>query len=173
MFITKQYWNNNSGFVIGTLLLYIFLFGAIVTAITLSGRSYTQSIGIDLCVSKVVAQANLIRTKVSKCVIDYPSGNNGTGFHLPYPGASSLVNASTLTCPGSSANLWTSGDAILLPATPIGFDAWGYINDATSVRISIQSSDISYGTCMSKALGKFGADEATLVGDTLTIQIVK
>jgi len=179
MCITKPFMssniNSNKGFaVVSLVLMVIALMAVIAGAIAISSRSYNAAVAINNTVTQLVAQANLIRQKVTQCVIEYSEGDNGTGFHKTYP-AGTNVDVSTLTCPGAPAgsnNLWTGSDSVFLPNPPVGFNAWKYTNDATSVRISIQTTNVSgYGTAMSKAAAKFSSSEASVSGDTLTVTI--
>lgn len=56
-----------------------------------SSSTYTNS-----CVTQIVAQAQLIRQKISRRAVEYPSGNNGSAYHIQYPAGIAVV-ASTLT----------------------------------------------------------------------------
>ena len=88
-------------------------------------------------VSTLVAQASLIRSRILQCGIEFPEGDNGTAFRLPYPAEPNPSPAvSLLTCPGSGESLWNSADAVSMPTEVSGFAAWSYSNDAVGLSIS-------------------------------------
>ena len=175
MSITK-FCVNNKGFAIGVILLCVALIAILAAGFAISSRGLPANIYTGACVSELVSQANLIRTKIGKCGVDYPEGDNGTSFHKTYPAGATETEVSALTCPGASAEsngLWTGIDGTFLPKTPTGFNSWKYFNDATSARIIIQTTSASsYGTCMEKTAAKFSNSEASVSGDTLTFTII-
>jgi hypothetical protein len=94
----------------------------------------------------VLAQANLIRSKIIACTINFPAGNNGLGFRLPYPAPPGSGLVSDLDCPGAptgAQGLWRGDDTIFMPPPPRGMSAWTFAHDATSIRISITATDLS------------------------------
>jgi hypothetical protein len=163
---------NSKGFVaIGLLVLIIALMALIGIAIAKGSNMFNKATAINNTITQLVAQANLIRQKIVQCATEYPEGDNGTSYHKPYPSGSGVL-VSTLTCPGAPAggnNLWSGIDGVFLPQTPTGFNSWVYTNDATSVRISIQTTNTAaYSTAMQQAAAKFTSSEASVSGNTLT-----
>lgn len=165
--------SRQNGVAVAPLLVVIALFGVISMSIALTNRSVSQGVYESMCVTELVSQINLIRTKITKCTVEYPEGDNGTANNKPFPsGTNALV--SNLVCPGNALNLWSGSDAIFLPRPPKGFNDWRYTNDATGVRISIQTTNGSiYGSCMSKASNRFNSSEVELSSNTLTVYVKK
>ena len=115
----------------------------------------------------------LIQTKIRYCPLAFPGGNNGTGFAPQYPGAAVAVLVSTLVCPGRSAYpLFSGGDGVFLPVTPTGFDGWWYVNDATGVRIYLNSDGTPpRNSVLSNVATRFTSTAAGYSGTTLTLWI--
>jgi hypothetical protein len=88
----------------------------------------------------LIRQYQQIRSRILSCGIAYPGGINGTGFRVQYPGTPASGNLADALCPGhpDKDNLWTGRGGMLLPAPPAAFSQWKYINDATSMRLTIQ-----------------------------------
>lgn len=117
--------------------------------------------------SQIVAQAQLIRAMVIKCVTDYPSGDNGTAIHKAYPlGTAVLVTA--ITCPGSGTVatidasdelIFSGNDGVFMPVQIQDFGAWTYTNDAAGVRIYVDAVDARWNASIAGAVAKF--NEAT------------
>lgn len=139
--------------------------------LTLARNSLNGSaISTNNTTSMLVSQAQLIIGKLGGCMIAYPTGNNGTGFHVAYPGGSGVA-VSSLTCPGSAVSLWSGTDGVFMPTIPSGFNAWQYTNDGISVRLAITTtSAASYGTAMANAATKLGG-QASYVSPTLTVTV--
>lgn len=146
----------------------------------------------------LVSQASLIRSVISKCaLVDYPAGDNGSGLHLAYPyygtapntGKAATGAISGLYCSGSGsdntsdatdANLWSGLGGVFLPATPVGFNAWQYVNDVTSVRVTIQATNATSILAITDAWNSIGVSGSggaasrattTLANDTLVVTI--
>ena len=167
---------NNKGFAVGYLILAIFLTALIIEAGIKASSILSTSKFTENKVAELTAQANLIRQKITQCVVEYPEGDNGTSFFKPYP-AGTNVEVSTLECPGAPAgakNLWTGKDGVFLPIPPKGFNSWRYTNDSNGVRISIQTTNVNaYGQIMQKVASKFSSSEATYNSGVLTFYVVK
>lgn len=121
----------------------ILIIVAIATAVSflILRQGETNNLLNNMTISNtVVAQASLIRSSVLACPLEYPSGNNGTGFNVSYPKAITPVNAVDLVCPGASANLWTLNDGASSPVAPNGFGQWTYINNSSGIKISLVAS---------------------------------
>lgn len=172
----RQLLKNNNGFAIGTILIVVVLIGLIAGGLALAGKHVAENVHIDQAATQLVAQANLIRQKITHCVVEYPEGDNGTGTSVQYPSGNN-IEVSTLTCPGApvgSNNLWTGVDGTFLPPQPTGFTSWKYTNDAGGVKIVIQTSIANtYAPAMNKALAKFNTNEALVSGDVFTVFVKK
>ncbi|MBZ0158351.1 MAG: hypothetical protein K8I29_19310 [Alphaproteobacteria bacterium] len=161
------------GFVHTHLLAAVLLSATLAAVLARSGRVDATFFTKSGIVSQIVAQANMIRQKVVACSTLYPSGNNGTGNHISYPGGNDVA-VSTLTCPGSGQNLWTGVDGQTLPKAPNGFSDWKYINDTTSVRIYLRATSLPASqSAMQKAFGYFNQTlpEASLLGNDFVLTI--
>lgn len=173
---------HQGGFALVYVLAAIFLMGVLSAGMALAFRSNGQASGQQALAAQLVAQANLVRQKISQCAVEFPAGDNGTGFHPSYPATPVSGLVSDLACPGAPVganNLWTGTDGTFLPRPPTGFTAWTYVNDATSVRIQIQTNNpVGWSAAMSQALTRFSPSEATrvttsLTHDTLQITVVQ
>ena len=110
-------------------------------------------------VSTLVAQASLIRSRILQCGIEYPEGDNGTGFRPPYPAEPNpSPSVSLLTCPGSGQSLWDSADAVSMPTQVSGFSSWSYSNDAVGMSISTTAPASDYSGVANKVAAQLGAD---------------
>jgi len=121
------------------------------------------------------AAGGLIQTKVRYCPLAFPIGDNGTGFSIQYPGATSAVLVSTLRCPGRSAyQLFNGGDGVFLPSTPNGFSGWWYVNDASGVRIYLTSDGSSArNAVLANVAARYSSSAANFASNTLTIWVKK
>jgi hypothetical protein len=114
---------------------------AVLLSISIAGTTSTASMFSSNNITHVVTgQASIIRARLLQCSTDYPTGNNGTGFRISFPAAVTEVNVSALNCPGNSLGLWNWSDGVSAPPSISGFGSWRYINDASSLRISITSN---------------------------------
>lgn len=168
-----RYLRDVKGLAMAYIMSILVLLIALTATITRINKSNAQFYFTKSASTNLVAQANIIRERVLACAIMYPNGDNGTGFHIAYPGGTGVA-VSTLTCPGSSVNLWTGIDGAMSLPPITGFGVWTYANDATSVRISITTtSSAGYGAAMTQALARFNtsANEASIAGSTFTVVI--
>ncbi len=121
--------------------------------------------------AQVAAQANLIVHRISKCVTDYPNGDNGSPTYKTYP-ADTAPAVSALICPGSGQNLWSGVDGVFYPAPITGFGAWVY-SKAGPVTIAIASTDPAANVvAIASAATKLGP-AATATASSLTVKIVQ
>lgn len=165
--------SRQSGISLLSILLFsIALFAASVFVVFGSGTNAVTRIE-QYKTAVLLAQSQLIATRVSKCAADYPAGDNQTGFHVSYP-AGSHVAVATLVCPGSLQNLWRGVDGVYLPRAPEGFNDWRYSNDSNSVRIEILAKHATdYARLIAAAAAKIGPSADTFTSDTLTVKIVE
>jgi hypothetical protein len=138
--------DSTAGIAIGPILFVLAMLGILATVFASGGSSSLGSAGItDRITADVVGQANLIRSKMSECQMQYLV--NGTNFASapcasdPYPCSDqtdgTLVSA--LTCPndpltggGAEQGLWTGLRPASLPVASQGMNAWMYINAGES-----------------------------------------
>jgi hypothetical protein len=123
----------------------------------------------------VVEQVELIRAKLIMCASNYPAGNNGLGYRLPYPAAPASGLVSDLQCPGAPAGwqtFWNGTDGVFAPKPLQGMSAWSYVHDATGIRvaISVQHSTSSLQAGLRSAALALGS-QASVAGSTLTVTL--
>jgi type II secretory pathway pseudopilin PulG len=168
--------HRQSGFSVLTLLLLIATLVAGLAFVLIGTGPNIQSQLSAQSTAQLVAQAQLILHRISKCATDYPNGNNGSGLHPAYPldaNPGSLA-VSALVCPGSGQNLWSGVDSVYAPAPISGFAAWTYTNASPAV-IAIQTPQPgSYAAAITSTAAKIGAAASTnIAGDTLTIKVIE
>ena len=123
---------------------------------------------------QMVAQRDLIANMLLLCRAVYPDGNNGTGFHPSYPATPGGGLVTSLICPKPATSIWSGDASAMAPRALIGFSSWSYVNDATSIRIYLTTTEAGstfYRNLMDAVIAKIGA-QAVRSGDTLTITLV-
>jgi len=132
---------DNAGIAIGPILFILALLGILASVMSAGSGGSLGSAGItDRVKSDIVSQANLIRTKINECQMQYLiNGTNNSSAPCagdPYP-CSDQTNGtavSALTCPndpldsGNERSLWTGLRVASLPPPTSGFGAWTYFN---------------------------------------------
>lgn len=132
----------SAGIAIGPILFVLAMLGVLATVFaTGSGGSLGSASIADRITTDIVGQANLIRSKISECHMQYLVNGDitpgGGCSNDPYPCSDqtdgSLV--SSLTCPndpltggGAEQSLWMGLRASSLPPPTKGFGEWMYIN---------------------------------------------
>ena len=127
------------------------------------------------------AQFAQITNTLLLCGIQYPVGNNGSGFHVVYPAVPVSGLARDLTCPGdvsSAATIWLSGHlGQQLPGIPVGIQDWRYTNTAANISISATvatAGDPTARSILKRAALRAGGDASISVDlDTLTIILIR
>ena len=162
------------GFAAATLLFAIALFVLVGAATTTISRNNTKAKMFHEIKDQMLSQTELTLSMLLLCRTLYPNGDNGTGFHPSYPGASTSVLLDSVVCPGQGSSLWSGDSRAIAPRPLPGFTAFTYINDATSVRIETTATnpDQYYTELMNAVKAKFG-DQATVAGNKLTIVLVQ
>lgn len=120
-------------------LLYGITLIAIVSAAYAHLRnSEDQSQYIEESVNTLLAQVEVLKTKLFLCASIYPDGDNGIDSELhAYPAPSTSGNrdqVSNVTCPGAPAGangLAFMGDGLPMPVPPPDFKPWEYEHKAT------------------------------------------
>lgn len=155
----------------GNVLFYVFiavaLLGALTYAFTKDSReSYSAQVAVKLA-EELFVQANMIRSAVVECTIEYPAGGgdldlNGViepadNANNPFPinpsnantpnapaglAAAANDNVRNLTCvgaPAARANMFqgAKNQGRFLPPAPSGFGEWTYVNDNTGVYVTL------------------------------------
>lgn len=137
----------SSGIAIGPILFVIALLGILASVFASGGTDSLGSASVtDRVAADLVGQANLIRSKIIECHMQYEV--NGTNYASPsgdcpgdpYP-CSDPANGtpvSDLTCPndpldgGNERSLWSGLRIASYPPPTKGFAEWYYINDGSS-----------------------------------------
>lgn len=143
----------------------------LLSATLLRGGDALQAFSSGNFVASLNGQAALIRSRVLACAIDYPAGDNGSGFQPRYPAAPTATAVSTLLCPGSGRNLWNGDDGVNLPPALSGVAPWSYVNDATSIRIAVTAGNGERAALLVDAAAQLGP-QAVVAGNTLTWTLV-
>jgi hypothetical protein len=166
--------------IITVLLIVVTLAGGMAYLLVATGPN-VQNHRNTQTTTQLIAQAQLIAHRITKCATDYSEANNGSTVHKAYPlGTDAAVTS--LTCPTvANPNLWSGVDGVF-PPTPIdGFGAWKYtkainLGDPTFIEIT-SSQPSAHSAAMSAAATKMGAAASvqtkTVVGDTLRLVIIQ
>jgi type II secretory pathway pseudopilin PulG len=168
--------SRQSGFSIVTLLfLAVALLAGLAFILIGSGPNVQGQMNAQKT-AQLVAQAQLIVHRISKCATDYPNGDNlmVTGLHKAYPADAnpgSLAVAS-LVCPGNSQNLWSGVDGVYPPASIADFGAWTYTNVSPAIIAITTSQPGAYSPSILSAAGKIGP-AASATADTLTVKVIE
>ncbi len=165
--------------ILAILLVVVTLAGGMAYLLVTSG-SNVQAHRNTQVTAQLVAQAQLIAHRVTKCATDYPENNDGSSIHAAYP-AGNATPVTSLICPTPNMNLWSGVDGVF-PPTPIdGFGAWTYTkaaNPGEETYIEITSSQPSvHAAALSASAAKMGVAASvqtkSVVGDTLKLVIIK
>jgi hypothetical protein len=135
-----------AGIAIGPILFVLALLGILASVISSGsgGSSLGTAANMDRVAADIVSQANLIRSKILECQMQYLV-NGRTYASAPcandaYP-CSDQTNGtlvSALTCPndplvsGNEQSLWTGLRVSMLPPPTKGFNDWRYMNAGES-----------------------------------------
>jgi len=167
------------GFSVLTLLLVVCALAAGLAFVLIGSGSSVQGQLAAQRAAQLVAQAQLITHRITKCATDYPSGDNGSGLHKAYPldANPGALAVDQLLCPGNSQNLWSGTDGVYAPAPLPGFSSWSYTNGPHAF-ISIQTlQPDSYCAAIVTAAGRLGIaatiDSTSSSNDTLTIKVIE
>lgn len=167
---------NQKGVAIAYMLTAIALLGLIsfaLSRLTTSSKQLEASFETRLA---LIGQYQMIRSRILSCGIAYPAGDNGTGSRVRYPATPLSERVLDLECPGKPGanNLWNGSGGVRLSAPPPAFSEWGYVNDATSMRLSIEpmtTGDTSSLSILSGVAIRVG-DNASMVGNALVITLM-
>ena len=137
---------SDAGIAIGPILFILGVLGVLASVLSAGmGGGFGSAGTADRVSADVTGQANLIRSKVNECYMQYiVNGTNfatGTCASDPYP-CSDQTNGSLvtdLTCPndpltggGAEQSLWTGPRVASLPQATKGFANWKYMNAGES-----------------------------------------
>lgn len=173
--MNDQRFSASQGIAIGPILFIIALLAVLATAMSAGTGGFQISGMVDRISADIGAQANMIRTTINQCNLQYQlalSSGSVDPLGTDPPGGfptSSTVNGtpvSDLKCdPMGGASLW---GAVLLPPPTKGFNAWKYINNGsvngrciwTTPSTSNPSSDQGVIGGLTRAASKFNAGAA-------------
>lgn len=156
------------------MILTLVIIISLISFVALRGTDSNNLLANSSINNNIVAQASLIRSRILACAIEYPNGNNGTAYRTQYPAATSAINAANMTCPGANnANVWTLLDGLDYPKDVDGFGNWQYINDGTSLRIFIVTTNTTRNILLPTIAGSLGNQSFVSNSNTLTWTLVK
>jgi hypothetical protein len=178
--------HRQSGFSVLTFLMLAAALLAGLTFVFIGGGPNVQGQLNAQKTAQLVAQAQLIVHRVTKCATDYPTGDNGTSHHKPYPKDGNTGTPDTptalavpsLICPGNNQNLWSGVDGVYAPTPIADFGAWTYTNTNPAVIAITTDKPDSFNTAILQAVSKMGAAVASattssVAGDTLTVKVIE
>lgn len=154
----------------------------VVAVVLLAGLSYVL-IGTGPSVpwqlntqraAQLVAQAQLIVHRITKCAVDYPNGDNGMAVHKAYPADSNpgALAVSALVCPGNGQNLWSGVDGVYAPAPIAQLGEWTYTNVSPAI-IRITANDPNaLAAALARAAAQIGP-AASATANTLTVKVIE
>jgi len=163
-----------AGFSILTLLLLaIAVVGGLVFTFIGTGPNVAGQMGAQRA-AQLVAQAQLIVHRITKCAADYPNGDNGTALHKAYPSDANPgpLAVASLICPGNNQNLWSGSDGVYPPTAPTSFGAWSYTNAVPAIITITTTQPAAYSVSIAAAAARIGL-AASATADTLTVKIVE
>jgi hypothetical protein len=130
-----------AGIALGPILFMLALLGVIAAVMSASGGGGFNVAGTaDRVNADVSNQANLIRSKINECYMQYVTNgvNNSAapcaGDAYPCSDQTNGSLVSSLTCPGdplisgAQQSIWTGLRVTLLPQPSTGFTPWFYMN---------------------------------------------
>jgi len=129
-----------AGIAIGPILFVIALLGVLAVVASAGMTSFGVAQSADRIKSDITTQANLIRSKINECYMQYiTNGVNNSeapcaGDPYPCSDQDNGTMVSALTCPGdplvggSQQNIWTGARNAQLPVPTAGFNPWYYMN---------------------------------------------
>lgn len=155
------------------MLLLVILVAGLALFLLRSGPN-VASLSANQRANELLAQAQLITHRITKCATDYPLGNNGQGLHLPYPADANpgALAVSSLVCPGSGQNLWSGVDGVYLPPAIAEFNGWMYTN-ASPATVSITAVHATaHASTLATVAARIGA-AASSTANTLTVKVIQ
>ena len=165
--MNDQRFSRDAGIAIGPILFIIALLAVLATAMSSGSGNFQTSGVIDRISADVGSQANMIRTTINQCNLQYQlalsAGSVDIGSTDGYPasdGTNGTAVADLLCDPMGTSSLW---GAILFPPPTKGFNGWKYINKGaangrciwTSPSTSNPVSDSGIVGGLSRAAAKF------------------
>ncbi len=140
-----QRFSSTSGIAIGPILFVIALLGILATVATSNMGSFGTVSMADRIAADVGSQANLIRSKINECYMQYLANgvNNSAapcaGDAYPCSDQTTGTLVTALTCPGdpldgggNQPNIWTGPRTSNLAPPTAGFAPWYYMNAGAS-----------------------------------------
>jgi type II secretory pathway pseudopilin PulG len=169
--------SRQSGFsLLSLLMVAAVLLAGLSFALIGSGSSVSGQLSTQRA-SQLVAQAQFIVHRITKCAADYPNGDNGMAIHKAYPADTTTSPAlgpplpiKYLVCPGNNQNLWSGVDGVYAPAPLAQFGEWTYTN-ANPAIVSITGTAPN-SAALERAATQIGP-AASATADTLTVKVIE
>lgn len=143
-----------AGVAVGVILFVLAMLAVVATAYTASGNFTGSTITPERIGRELRAQADLIRTKINECYMNFKDIDHSGVSHLNdtnFPassGTGTLVES--LECPTygtGTKNLWTGQSSVMLPPPPKGLEKWVYRNagaiEGRCIRIQPEAANAS------------------------------
>lgn len=164
-----------SGFILAYVMLAVALLTLTMAALSYMNRGMASKTYMDKTKTKVAGQMDTIRSRILLCALTHPNGDNGTTFNISFPGGTAKP-LKDLTCPGApgpNQSIWTGSGGTFLPTPVSGFGSgWLYTNDATGVRLILQSQGGALdNNVLTTIAEKYTTSEATYAAGVLTLWI--
>lgn len=132
--------SNEAGIAIGPILFVIAILGVLAMVLSTDRGGLGTAIVADRVTADIQSQANLIRTKIDQCNLQYASyaklQENANASFIPltdqYPSSDTTngtVVSSLLCDPMGTQNIWFEAS---VPQPTAGFGRWLYINASSS-----------------------------------------
>ncbi|MGE0109272.1 MAG: hypothetical protein AB7S81_05860 [Bdellovibrionales bacterium] len=181
-----------AGIAIGPILFMLAILGIIASVMSSGGSGSFSTAGIsDRVTTHIVSQANLIRSKIEECRLQYEI--KGTNFSSEpcigdtYPCADEMEGTAVaaLTCPndpldvdGGEKSLWSGIRVAALPPPTSGFSPWMYFNGGDEqgrcIWTAPEKGNVDEGAKQGllRAASKFTSQEIAYMPDSSTQKFV-
>jgi hypothetical protein len=168
------------GFIAAYILYGISLIAIVGAAYGKLYASNERERQVQLAVDEVLAQVEVIRSKILLCGAIYPNGDHGQfAARFAYPAPSTSGNRDVLTavvCPGApsgSQYLNNLSDGTAIPIPPADFSPWEYEHTlADGIRIHLVAKRTGGGAVIFSRLIRQLGNSSVLTGDDLAITIL-
>lgn len=157
--------SSSAGIAIGPILFIIALLGILATTMSAGVGNMSTSSTVDRVAADIPSQANLIRTKINECYMQFLSNAIDNSGAPPYDGVAACLHdmypcsdqtngtaVSDLRCPGDTLvggnqqSLWTGPRPATLPPPTSGFGAWMYFNGGSTKDLGVKGGERCFWT---------------------------
>ncbi len=173
--------SNQHGFILAYVLYGIALIALVSAAYAQMRNTDEQSQSIEETVNTVMAQLEVLKTKIFLCGAIYPDGDHGQfPARRSYPAPATTGNldlATSVVCPGAPAGangLANMSDGQPIPIPPADFKPWEYQHTEADGIVLHLLPRVAGGAAQARTrlLRQLGAS-ASQSGDDIAIQVLK